>query len=224
MLPRRLYRAARYLVAEMSIDPAAARRWLPAGLRLDSEVGELFAASFADNAFGSVYLEAGIFLRVRHLGRRAIHCPWMVVDDDVALILGRELLGYPKKLAELQWLDDRDSIRVRCVRRGAELVRLDATLGAVVSSPPPFLGRPHRNLIGTVLPRLVAFTPREVPVEVRAADVHVRVGTSERDPLHELGWGQVLRARLHTVDLMRSLPPVPVGIAPDPRGVRRRHW
>src|SRR5215467_12082445 len=70
-----VYRDAHYLVADMAIDAAAAAPWFP------------------DNTFGSRYCEAGLFLHVRHLGRRAIFSPWMIVDDDVALILGRELLG-----------------------------------------------------------------------------------------------------------------------------------
>lgn len=223
LLPSRLYRGAEYLVAEMPIDPRVAERWLPRSLRLASDVADLFTASFSDNAFGSVYLEAGVFLRVRHWGRTAIHCPWMVVDDDVALILGRELLGYPKKLARLEWDRDGDVLRTRCRRRGSQLLSMHATLGEVVASPPPFLGRPHRNLVGTILPRVVAFTPREAPIEVRDAEIRVEVHGSERDPLHELGFGSVVRGRLHRVDVMRGLPPFPVGIAAQVNAFRRRH-
>ncbi len=223
MLPSRLYRGAQYLVAEMSVDPARAAKWIPRSLSLASPVAEVFTASFPHSAFGSVYLEAGIFLRVRHWGRRAIHCPWMVVDDDVALILGRDLLGYPKKLAELTWSQSTHRIEARCERRGVGVVAMDAKLGRTVS-PTPFLGRSHRNLIGTVCPRLVAFTPREVPLEVREADIRVTIGESERDPLHDLGLGPVLRGRLYRVDLMRSMPPVPVGLVPYPSALLRRHW
>lgn len=223
MIPRQLYRGAEYLVAEMRIDPRAAKRWLPASLRLDSDVAELFTASFTDNAFESIYLEAGLFLRVRHWGRRAIHCPWMVVDDDVALILGRELLGYPKKLAELEWRRDGDRLETRCARRGSELVSMSATLGEPIE-PTPFLGRPHRNLIGILVPRLVAFTPREAPIEVREAEIRVEVGGGERDPLRELAFGSVIRGRLHRVDVLRGPPPMPLGLTLHPSGIRRRHW
>lgn len=223
MLPSRLYRGAQYLVAEMSVDPARAAKWLPRSLSLASPIAEVFTASFPHSAFGSVYLEAGVFLRVRHFGRHAIHCPWMAVDDDVALILGRDLLGYPKKLAELSWTQQGDRIQSRCERRGVRVVAMEAELGRELS-PVPFLGRPHRNLIGALCPRLVAFTPREVALEVREADIRVTIEASERDPLHELGLGPVRRGRLHRVDLMRSLPPIPVGVALHPSAVLRRHW
>ena len=92
-----LYRDAHYLIAEMDIDPAAARRWVPFPLRLASPAtATIFTGWFPHNTFGSVYHEAGLFLHVEHFGRPAIFSPWMLVDDDVALITGRELLGYPK--------------------------------------------------------------------------------------------------------------------------------
>jgi acetoacetate decarboxylase len=94
---------------------------------------------------------------------------------------------------------------------------MEGTLGDVVPSPPPMLGRPHRNVRGGPLsvPQVVAFTPREVPREVRRANLQVTVGSSERDPLGELGFGPVEAAYLHRVDLLPSPPPVPVAI-PSP--------
>ncbi|MEM9071378.1 MAG: acetoacetate decarboxylase family protein [Myxococcota bacterium] len=227
LAPRVLYRNAAYLVAEMRVDEDAARRWLPAPLRLDSDVAELFTASFPSVSFGSVYLEAGLFLRVRHWGRRAIHCPWMVVDDDVALTLGRELLGYPKKMAALRWKEDGDRVQADVSRRGTLLVSMRASVGAPVRSPPPFLARPHRNLRGVALPWLVGFTPHEVPVEVRDAEIDVRVCGSERDPLHELKLQTLGRGRLHRVDIHRGGLPIPLGLASPFSGIRstqRRFW
>src|SRR5437016_7485825 len=45
-------------------------------------------------------------------------CPWMMVDDDVALIVGRELLGYPKKLGSIAWRREGDFIEGIASRRG----------------------------------------------------------------------------------------------------------
>src|SRR5262249_58554228 len=93
-------------------------------------------------------------------------------------------------------------------RRGATLITMRGTLGATLADPPPFLGRPHRNLRCTMtlsLPRLVAFTPREQAIEVRHAELEVTIAGSERDPLHELGFGPVRAARLHRVNLGAGL-------------------
>lgn len=214
-----LYRDAHYLVADMEIDPRAARRWVPWPLELSSPAtASIFTAWFPHNTFGSVYREAGLFLHVAHRGRRAVFSPWMLVDDDVALITGRELLGYPKKLGTIELSIDGDRVRGVGARRGAELVRMEGVLKERVESPPPILGRPHRNVhasLGLAVPKVIAFTPREEPIEVRRAELTVTVGGSDRDPLSELGFGAIKAAYLHRVNLGGRSFPVPVaGVSP----------
>ncbi len=211
-----LYKDAHYLVADMEIDAASARRWVPFPLKLASPArASIFTAWFPETRFGSVYREAGLFLHVEHGRKRAVFSPWMLVDDDVALILGRELLGYPKKMGEIDFRIEEGRVAAVASRRGAELVRMEGTLGEAVAAPPPMLGRPHRNVrssLGLSLPKLLSFTPREHAVEVRRARLDVRVGGSPRDPLSELGFGSVLSSYLHRVDLGGWFPPVPVGL------------
>lgn len=212
-----IYRDAHYLVAEVAVDARAARRWLPRCLRVaEPATASIFTAWFPHTTFGSVYREAGILLHAVHRGARAVFSPWMIVDDDVALVAGRELLGYPKKMGEIDFAIDGDRVRGVARRRGVELVRMDAALGDRLASPPPMLGRPHRNVrasMGIAVPTIVAFTPKEEVVEVRRAEIALAVGGSERDPLAELGFGEVRAARLHRVNLGGRRPPLPVGIA-----------
>jgi len=214
-----LYRDACYLVAEVELDAERAARWVPRPLALARPArAQVFTGYFPVNSFGSVYREAGVFIDVVHRGTRAIYSPWMLVDDDVALIVGRELLGYPKKLGELTWEHDGDRIHAVACRRGHELIAMTGSLAEVIPSPPPILGRPHRNIrttTGLALPKVIAFTPRERVVEVRRAVLDVRIGGSGRDPLHELGIGRVLATRLHRVDLGggRLRVPVPIALA-----------
>ena len=199
------YRDAQYLAATLEVEPAAMRRFLPASLRLaDPPRADLFCAYFPDCSFASVYREAGLFVHVRTRRGVGIHCPWMIVDDDVALILGRELLGYPKKLGEITWERSDDRIVAAASRRGQALIAMDAKLGARVEHPEPFLGRPHRNVIGLLglaLPRLIAFMPKETPVDVRDVDLTLDLAGSAVDPLHDMGLGAVVRSRLHTVNI-----------------------
>ncbi len=202
-----IYRDAHYLAVDVELDRAAARRWVPRPLSLaDPPRAIVFQAFFPSTTFGSVYREAGVLFEVTHLRRRAVFSPWMLVDDDVALIAGRELLGYPKKLGELTWQHTGDHIRTSAHRRGHELLAIDGTLGAVIANPPPMLGRAHRNIrasLGVAIPKLIAFTPRERVVEVRHAQLDVRIGGSER------------------VDLGGAWPPLPVGLV-SPLGFLRQ--
>jgi acetoacetate decarboxylase len=212
-----LYRDAHYFVADMDVDERAARRWVPSPLRLASPArASIFTAWFPTNTFGSVYREAGLFLHVEHRGTRAIFSPWMLVDDDVALILGRELLGYPKKMGEIEFELDGDRICGTAHRRGALILRMEGELGAEVREPPPMLGRPHRNVrgsLGLALPKVIAFTPHEEPTLVRRATAKVTVGASERDPLAELGFGAVRAAYLHRVNIRAPRFGLPLPIA-----------
>jgi acetoacetate decarboxylase len=210
-----IYRDAHYLVADIEVDAVVARRWVPKPLRLARPArASIFTAWFPTNTFGSRYHEAGLFLHVEHRGRTALYSPWMLVDDDVALILGRELLGYPKKLGEIDFAIDGDRIRGVARRRGTELLQMEGTLHERLADPPPMLGRPHRNVrasLGLALPKVLAFTPREEAIEVRRAELTVTVGSSVRDPLAELGFGRVHAAYLHRVNLSGGLP-LPVGL------------
>jgi acetoacetate decarboxylase len=209
-----LYTDAHYLAAEMEVDAEAARRWLPRPLRLASPArATVFVAWFPHTSFGSVYSEAGLFLHLEHRHRGAVFSPWMIVDDDVALILGRELLGYPKKMGSIALSIDGDRVSGVASRRGVELIRMEGRLDEREDDPPPMLGRPHRNVrstMGLSVPKIIAFTPREQAIEVRRAELRVTVGGSERDPLASLGFGSVLSARIHRVNLGAAFPPLPV--------------
>lgn len=216
--PRRsLYRDAHYFSATVDIDPDRMKQWLPAGVQLTEPArADLFTACFPDNNFGSPgYHEAGLFVHVRTVQGTGIHCPWMILDDDVALIIGRELLGYPKKLGTLDWAVTETEIHAEASRRGTKLLSMGGRLGEVIADPPPILARPHRNVVGVagLFPSwLVAFTPRETVIEVRRVeDFYLEVLGSERDPIDQMGIGRVVEARLHRVDLEGVwLPPIPV--------------
>lgn len=214
--PRRtLYRDAHYFTATVEVDPDRMRPWLPAGVRLAEPArADVFTAYFPDCNYGSIYHEAGVFVHIKAGRTIGIHCPWMILDDDVALILGRELLGYPKKLGEIDWQLTETDISAQATRRGHKLIAMRGRLGEVLAGAPPILGRPHRNvagLAGLFLPWVVAFTPAERPIEVRRIDdVELNIGGSERDPLDQMGLGRVLEARLHRVDLSAGMPPFPI--------------
>ena len=207
-----LYRDATWLTARVALDADRERAWLPPGLSLASPAtATVFVSHFPWTSFGSEYREAGVLFHVRRRFRRAVFCPWMVVDDDVALIAGRELLGYPKKLAERLELDidrDADEAHAVCERRGVRLVEMHAKLGAELRADdaPPMLGQ---RVVNVRARRLVTFEPRERMVMARTATVELTIGSSERDPLAELGiaTGRVLEGHLLRTDALLALPP-----------------
>lgn len=220
----RLYEDAWYFVVDVALDPSAASGFLPSGLSLARpERASVFFARFEKTSFGSTYDEAGVLFHVKRRFRRGLFSPWMVVNDDVALVLGREVLGYPKKLAEIDLRVDGDDVRAEVSRRGQPLLSLEATLGSAMpaSDAPSVLGpRAYgvRGAFGPHAQQLVAFAPRERIREVRRATASLTVhatsateGGVVRDPLAAFGLGRVLDARLHRIDIRASLPPRVVG-------------
>ena len=215
-----MYADAIFFAARVALDPRAARAWLPPGVRLAQPATAIvFAAHFPKTSFGSVYDEAGIFFQVRRRLRSAVFCPWMVVNDDVALTVGRELLGYPKKLARIDFTIDGgkagSEVRAEVQRRGKTVLRLRGRVGERVEDAPPMLGQRALNVRGSLglgSQRLISFRPRERIVEARTASAELDLAPHEgrepeRDPLGELGLGAVLGAHLYRVDVSAGLPP-----------------
>ena len=127
-----IWRNARVLLVEVPVARETAAAWLPAPLEpAESPSASIFIADYPETAVGLVYREAGILLHARDGAGPARHCSWMVVDDDAALILGREMLGYPKKMAEISLVESGSGVVGSVRRKGTEIMRIEASLGAV---------------------------------------------------------------------------------------------
>ncbi len=213
-----MWRNATILSVDVEVDPGASSEWLPCGLRASRPAkATLFVADYPETSFGSVYREAAVLLHSRWLGLLdCVHCPWMLVDDDVALILGRECLGYPKKMGEISLSVQGDRVSARVERAGTRLFEMTGELGETDLDPPALLGQRTVNawgLAGMSLTRLLMFTPREEILEARKVNLRMDVQGSDRDPLHQLKVGTILQARLYRTHIGAGrIPPVPVGL------------
>jgi len=199
-----LWTNAKVLAVEVAVSLEAAQALLPAALSIVEPASvTLFVADYPETAFGSVYREAAVLVHAADALGPALHCPWMVVDEDTALILGREMLGFPKKMAEIV-LEEHEGRAVGTVRRrGTELMRLEATLGEIDARPAPLFGRRMVNVIGT-LPtgmKLIDLPPAAEQIHsVRSGEAKVALFSSERDPLGALQPAATGRARLVHLD------------------------
>lgn len=181
-----LWTAARVLTVSVPLDPEGFGEWLPPGLRLaDEPRATCFVAHYPHTTFGSVYNEAAVLVDVVDAEGEARHCPWMVVDDDTALVLGREMLGFPKKLAQITLVEDGDAIVGTVRRRGVEVLRLEADrsgLRAEEGRVWPRLVNVFGSVIGGM--RLLVVPPQPEEVHERAVGTGtVITAPAERDPL-----------------------------------------
>ena len=189
---------------EVDVRREVAQAWLAPGLVASTPArATLFFARYARTGFGVAYQECGLLLHARHRRRDVASCAWMVVDDDTALILGREVLGFPKKMAEIR-LEEREGRAVGTVsRRGVELMRLEATIGEAETNPAPFFARRMVNAIGT-LPtgmKRIDLPPAEEHIHsARVGEAKVALASSDRDPLGDLRPAASGSARLVHLD------------------------
>ena len=121
---------AEMLIATFETDPDVARQILPKPLTFSKDnLARAFVARYPETNFGCVYNEGALFLNCEFRGEPGSYCLSMPVDDDMAMIGGRENWGYPKKMAEKITLDnDGVSVIGGVTRKGTEILRIECTL------------------------------------------------------------------------------------------------
>lgn len=101
--PPYAYRKARSISVVYTIDGSGLAPYLPPGVELaDAEpvVSAAFGAYPESTAFGR-YQEMWFYVRTVFRGRRFMFNPLMYVTSDMSMACGREMWGYPKKMAAL---------------------------------------------------------------------------------------------------------------------------
>jgi acetoacetate decarboxylase len=137
-------------------DPAVAAAVLPKPLQAPKDpVMSAFVAHYPQTNFGVAYYEGGLFVGAEYRGEQGFYCLAMPVDDDTAMIAGREGVGFPKKMAEISL--DRDGTRVigSVVRHGVEILHIEGDAHSDVTVAPAWGTREVRDLEGR---RAEAFT------------------------------------------------------------------
>lgn len=184
------WKNGRMAIVDLPVDEDLAREWLSPALRLAKPARiRVFVAYYPETSFGSAYHEAAVFIHTKLFGIfPAAHCPWMLVDDDTALILGREMLGYPKKMGTVTMAEEDGVFTASAARRGVEVIRMSGRIGAPVAGRPPAVGGMvvnMRSLINVIFPgHLLAWRFKERVHECRVLeDFEVTLTSSETDPV-----------------------------------------
>ena len=221
LLPRGapVWPGARIAIATVPVAAATARAWLPHALRTVAPArATIFVAEYPSTSFGVAYREAGVLLHAHRFGRELVHCAWMVVDDDRALILGRELLGFPKKLAQIDFALADGLVQARVSRRGTTLVALDGRAPQRAEAQPAF-PLPIANVrpCPGVLPApLLRMRVPERPHAGWTDRFALRVEGSAADPLDRL---EIAAGDVDGRTVVSDLGAPPEGAGPIPRGI-----
>lgn len=93
-----------------------------------------FIAHYPRTSFGPEYLEGALFLRSEFNGKGGNYCLAMPVTDDMAMASGREILGFPKKMANIEFGREGNSAGGWLERHGQRFFEVHANLSGKPNS------------------------------------------------------------------------------------------
>jgi acetoacetate decarboxylase len=133
------FRNAEMLTATYVTDENSAREILPKPLSLPKvPLVTVYVAKYPETNFGCIYNEGALSLHCDYKNERGLYCLSMPVDDDMAMVGGREQFGYPKKMADRITLEKADNHVIgSVVRKKEEILRIECDL--IKELPPDFL-------------------------------------------------------------------------------------
>jgi acetoacetate decarboxylase len=161
------YRNAQACSVKFETDPEAALEALPEPLELiEPACANLSIYWYPFTTFGP-YHEAILRLYARHEGKPLTFVQQIFVDTEPPMLAGREVWGFPKKLAKIGFQRDRDMI-VGTIERPAD-VRL-ATVVMRPEQPVAQLGSNGPTTGLRIIPSADPSNPRPALAELIAAD------------------------------------------------------
>lgn len=194
------YRGVRVVYAWAKARPDGIRRALPPAFEPVGDMIQFFVMHTPDaGALGS-YDEGGVVIPCRHGDLIGAHVAYEYVSADDSLCVGREIWGYPKKLAEVAFTEEGGRIRGTVSRRGQTLIDIGFEAGgAEVANKPALQPRlqvkrfPRADGRGFDMDQIIRNDLKDAEfVEQRHGICSVALGHSEEDPLGELGPIEVL--------------------------------
>ena len=115
--------------------PEAIAKLLPPPLKpASSPLAFAFIAYYPSTNFSVPYHESALLVRVSYKGEEGFYCLSMPVTDDMAMAGGREGWGYPKKMANISFSRDVDTVTGYTERHGIKFMQVKAKLTGKVNN------------------------------------------------------------------------------------------
>lgn len=94
-----------------------------------------FVANYPKTNFDVAYRESALFIKAVYEGEEGNYCLAMPVTNDMAMIGGRELFGFPKKIADIHVQKNGDHMQGWTERRGVRYMEIRAKLTGKFNDP-----------------------------------------------------------------------------------------
>lgn len=127
------YYGSERLVAYWLTKPEIVERLLPPPLEpVDEPLAYAFVADYPRTNFGPPYREGALIIAAQYDGVRGGYCLAVPVHDDMAMAGGREMFGYPKKIADISFAKEDVHVSGYLRRHGQPFF----TVEAILEQPP----------------------------------------------------------------------------------------
>jgi acetoacetate decarboxylase len=203
---------AEMLTVFYETKPEIVARLLPPPLKPAAmPLAFVFVANYPSTNFGVSYLESALFLRADFEGKEGNYCLSMPVTNDMALIGGREVFGYPKKIAQIYLKREGDRVHGWTERHGSRFLEVRVKLTGSFNMPevqPFFTEASDPNVIMYNFkyfpspdgegfdynPRLIREIVTVCPNSLAAGEAEIELAASPSDPWSEVEVVRVLGA------------------------------
>jgi acetoacetate decarboxylase len=127
---------AQMLIAYWETKPEIIARLLPPPLKPTTHpIALAFVAYYPSTNFDVTYKETALFISAAFNGEEGGYCIAMPVTSDIAMAAGREFYGFPKKMADIHYRKDGDTIEGWTERRGIRFMEIHAELTGKFNDP-----------------------------------------------------------------------------------------
>jgi acetoacetate decarboxylase len=210
--PPFLYKGASLIVFEFETDGASAARLLPAQASLaDVAVAGLVFANYPESSLGP-YVETVLYLHAQYQGAQVQYATHLYVTTDAAMAAGREMGGFPKKIAAIAYDEAGGAAITASLERPVGTLLASAAL-TPVGDPTPFAEQSMSYLTLRVIPSPYRDAPPSI-AELLGTDWVMTngqvwqgegtcqiTGASAQDPLQMVPIRKVLGCKLIHADL-----------------------
>ena len=123
------YYDAEVLTVFFETNPEIVERLLPPPLKpTESPLGFVFVANYPRTNLGVSYLESALFLQAEFNGEIGNYCLAMPVTDDMAMVGGREIFGFPQKIGNIYFNRNGKEVEGWTGRHGTRIMQIRAKL------------------------------------------------------------------------------------------------
>ena len=170
-----LYANKKNLSFSWAIDDALYRKVLPPPLEPTYPIVSGFVSVFTHAGFClPSYSEGALFLACSYKGVPGVYCLAMPIDgeNEMGILLGREMYNYPKKVAKIDFERRGDEIYASITRNGIQFFEIKAEVGpgnhpeAATYMPEPPLNTPGEGPVYLIDYKLECQGYHETPTSV----------------------------------------------------------